>query len=179
MTHELWNGLLSDLLKVVRESNPERMVVVGPAGWNNLSHLTRLELPTDDQRLIVTFHYYSPFPFTHQGAGWVEQGRKWKDIPWSGSDDEREAIAKAMQTAAEWAERENRPLYLGEFGSYHKADMESRRRWTRCVREEAERRGISWAYWEFGAGFGVYDPESDSYREELLNALVPDSDVER
>ncbi len=173
LTYDVWNDLLRDLLTVVRKTNRNRIVIVGPASWNNPSQLPRLELPAGDQRLIVTFHYYSPFPFTHQGAGWVEQGRTWQDIRWAGWAKQRQEIATSMQTAAEWAERENRPLYLGEFGSYHKADMESRVRWTRCVREEAEQRGISWAYWEFAAGFGVYDPAAGGYREELLNALVP------
>jgi endoglucanase len=42
------------------------------------------------------------------------------------------------------------------------------------VREEAEKRGWSWAYWEFGAGFGVYDRTREAYREELLRALIPE-----
>ena len=41
------------------------------------------------------------------------------------------------------------------------------------VREEAEARGISWSYWEFGAGFGVYDRDDEQWNEGLLNALIP------
>ena len=44
--------------------------------------------------------------------------------------------------------------------------------WTTFVRSEIEKRGFSWAYWEFGAGFGVYDREAKVWREELLNALI-------
>ena len=55
--------MLADALPVIRASNPTRMIMVGPASWNNLNHLDRLTLPKDD-RLIVTFHYYSPFEFT-------------------------------------------------------------------------------------------------------------------
>jgi endoglucanase len=33
---------------------------------------------------------------------------------------------------------------------------------------------MSWAYWEFGAGFGVYNPATRQWREELLGALIPD-----
>jgi endoglucanase len=62
---------------------------------------------------------------------------------------------------------------LGEFGAYSKADMQSRVNWTTFVREEAEKRGFSYAYWEFGAGFGVYDREATGWNEGLLRALVP------
>jgi endoglucanase len=42
------------------------------------------------------------------------------------------------------------------------------------VRSEIEKRGFSWAYWEFGAGFGIYDREEKAWREGLLNALLKD-----
>jgi endoglucanase len=51
--------------------------------------------------------------------------------------------------------------------------MDSRVRWTTFVREETEKRGIPWAYWEFAAGFGIYDPDSESFREALTAALIP------
>ena len=63
-------------------------------------------------------------------------------------------------------------MFLGEFGAYREADLESRARWTRFVAREAERLGISWAYWEFCAGFGAYDPKAEAWREALKSALT-------
>jgi endoglucanase len=37
---------------------------------------------------------------------------------------------------------------------------------------EAEKRGFSWAYWEFGSGFGAYDREKKEWRQPLLKALM-------
>ncbi len=65
------------------------------------------------------------------------------------------------------------PLWLGEFGAYNKADMQSRINWTKFVREQAEVRGIPWAYWEFGAEFGVYDRKVQDWNKGLLEALIP------
>jgi len=31
---------------------------------------------------------------------------------------------------------------------------------------------LSWAYWEFSAGFGIYNPVSGTYNTELVNALL-------
>jgi endoglucanase len=83
-------------------------------------------------------------------------------------------IDRAFDQAMAWSETRGVPLWLGEFGAYSTADMDSRARWTAAVREAAEARGFGWAYWEFGAGFGVYDRDARAWREPLLTALIPE-----
>jgi endoglucanase len=84
------------------------------------------------------------------------------------------AVADSLDRAARWSARTGHALYMGEFGAYEKGDYQSRVKWTRVVRQEAERRGIrDWAYWEFGAGFGAYDRDKSAWRQELLAALTP------
>ena len=67
----LWNSLLAEAVDVIRQTNPNRALIVGPVGWNAIDRLPVLQLPDDDQ-LIGTVHFYSPFAFTHQGATWVD-----------------------------------------------------------------------------------------------------------
>jgi endoglucanase len=180
LTDDVWNALLADALGVIRKTNPGRAVIVGPTQWNGLQKLPALRLPKDDRRLIATFHYYLPFHFTHQGAEWSEGSAKWLGTKWTGTADEKKAVTEAFDKAVKWAKAEDRPLYLGEFGAYSKADMESRARWTRYLRDQAEARGMAWAYWEFGSGFGVYDPAMKAWREPLREALVgPDRPTPR
>lgn len=169
-----WNAYARQAIAAVRETNPTRTIVVGPANWNNVSALDDLKLPEDDAHLVVTFHHYGPFQFTHQGAEWVQGSDPWLGTLWEGSEAEKKAIARDLDRAARWAqENGNRHLLLGEFGAYSQADMASRARWTAFVAREAEARGMDWAYWEFCAGFGVYDPDSHVWREPLLKALLP------
>ncbi|MBN1438655.1 MAG: glycoside hydrolase family 5 protein [Anaerolineales bacterium] len=170
-----WNAALAAALAEIRKTNPERIVIAGPVDWNGVYALERLELPEGDRRLIATFHYYNPFPFTHQGAEWVEDSDAWLGTAWTGSAAERQAVRGELRIAAEWGRAHNRPILLGEFGAYDRADMESRARWTAFVAREAEAASFSWAYWEFCAGFGVYDPAAGRWREPLLAALLPDS----
>jgi endoglucanase len=170
---EAWNKLAEEVLQVIRNTNPARMVIIGPGEWNNFSMLDGLKLPENDRRLIITFHYYSPFRFTHQGAEWVGGSDPWLGTTWDGKSWENDAITIDFDRVLTWSQRNARPIYLGEFGAYSKADIESRQRWTSFVARSAEDRGFSWSYWEFGAGFGVYDRENKQWVEPILKALIP------
>jgi endoglucanase len=166
-----WNEVAAKLLATVRKTNPTRPVIIGPPFWNGIWALDKLKLPADPN-VIVTVHLYDPFEFTHQGAPWSEGSEKWKGRKWTGSDAEQAAIRKSLDQAAAWAKKHDRPIFLGEFGAYQEANLESRARWTKFVTAEAEKRGFSWSYWEFCAGFGAYDPAKDEWREPLKAALV-------
>jgi endoglucanase len=166
-----WSEVLPPLLAAVRESNPNRPVIVGPPWWNGIWALPKFKLP-DDPNLIVTVHCYNPFEFTHQGASWAQGSEKWLGMKWTGSEAELKKLRDEFDQADRWAKEHKRPLYLGEFGVYEKADMDSRARWTTAVVAEAEKRGWSWAYWEFAAGFGAFDRTKGEWREPLKQALV-------
>jgi endoglucanase len=174
MTPSVWNELLVEALAVVRESNPDRFVVVGPVFWNSVDYIDTLQLPEDDRRLIATFHYYSPFEFTHQGAEWASGSGAWLGRAWNATNGERFAVSRDLDKALRWSDRNSRPVLLGEFGAYSKAEMDSRARWTDYVAREAEARGFSWAYWEFCSGFGIYDAGKKQWFEPLLQALLPE-----
>jgi endoglucanase len=168
----LWNEYFNAALTTVRETNPMRDVVIGPTFWNAYNVVSSLDVP-DDQHLIVTFHYYLPFQFTHQGAEWVEGSDPWLGTTWDATSEQKSEITSHFDSVAEWAEGKGLHILLGEFGAYSKADMESRVRWTDFVRSEAERHGFAWAYWEFGSSFGIYHPDGHIWHEELLKALIP------
>lgn len=172
LTATLWNEYLAAALAVIRETNPQRGVIIGTAEWGGLGGLNDLVLP-DDSLLIVTIHYYDPFQFTHQGAEWVDGSSAWLGTTWVGTTAQTNAITSALASAAAWAENHNCPILLGEFGSYSKADLDSRILWTTFVRQRAEALGFSWAYWEFCSGFGIYNPDTGQWRTGLRQALIP------
>ncbi len=173
LTQAKWNDALAAVLPVIRASNPHRTLIVGGSEWNNRKMLETLALPKDDRNLIATFHYYEPMALTHQGAEWVSGAAAWAGTTWRGNAAELRALREAFDGVAEWSKREQRPVYLGEFGAYSKADAASRIAWTRAVREHAEARGFAWAYWELAAGFGVLEPRALTWRQPLLSTLVP------
>jgi endoglucanase len=171
LTPTLWNQYLREALAIIREKNPTRTVIVGPAFWNSIDHLSELELPDRDRNLVVTVHYYKPMEFTHQGASWAGQQDK-SGVEW-GSEAEREAVRKDFAKAAAWAKEHDRPVLLGEFGAYDKGPMESRVRYTDAVARTAESFGWSWAYWQFDSDFILWDMKRDAWVEPILHALIP------
>ena len=49
-----------------------------------------------------------------QNVGWVLNGK----LP-----VHKEAIDKDIEAVKEWGDRNNRPMYMGEFGAYSRADL--------------------------------------------------------
>jgi endoglucanase len=173
LTAEKWNGMLAEALAIVRRTHPTRKIVIGPVGWNSINDLDSLQLPEADRNIVVTVHYYSPFQFTHQGAHWTgNDADKWLGTKWTGTPAEQQAVRRDLDRAIAWGVKHRRPIYMGEFGAYSKADMESRARWTRFIADEALERKIGFAYWEFCSGFGAYDSQKSEWHTPLKNALL-------
>ncbi len=147
LSDERWNALFPQILREVRALHPQRPVIVGPSQWNSHANLQNMKLPADDRNLIVTFHYYLPFEFTHQQAEWLGKDAPPAHRPFPAKESEVDMIELHFERAAKWAKEQQRPLYLGEFGAYHKADLPARVAWTKLVRKTAEEHGIDWAYW--------------------------------
>jgi endoglucanase len=169
----VWNSYFPDILDTIRVSNPARNVIIGPGSWNSVYEIPNLVLPDEDTHLIATFHYYEPFQFTHQGADWASGSESWLGTTWTSTGSQRNKIDSDFDKAAVWSLTQHRPVYLGEFGAYSEADQTSRVLWTDYVARQAEARGFGWAYWEFGSGFGIYDPDTRQWRLDLLRALIP------
>ena len=172
LTPEKWNDYFAEALSVIRKTNPQRTVLLGTADWGGLGGISKLLIP-DDQHLILTVHYYNPFQFTHQGAEWTggeadqRLGTKWND-----TEAERQTVINEFSYAIQYSKEHNIPIHVGEFGAYSKADIDSRARWTTFLSRWFEQQGFSWAYWEFSAGFGIYNKNNKTFITPLVDALL-------
>lgn len=172
LTPELWNRQLAETLSIIRASNPTRNVVIGPAMWNTLDVLPLLQLPEADRHIIVTFHYYKPMEFTHQGAAWAgPQYANLSGVTW-GTPEEQKILSQQFDLVKTWSLAHDRPIYLGEFGAYDKAAMSERAKWTTAVRQAAEVRGFAFAWWQFDGDFVLWDHAKPGWVEPILNALI-------
>lgn len=181
----LWNEYFASSLRVIREENPTRGVVVGPCSYNNARKLAQLQLPEDDHNLIVTIHHYWPLNFTMQGETWFRlpwfmrlflgNPKSWPGTTWEDTPRQRAVQKRVFDTAANWAKAHNRPLFVGEFGASATADMPSKVRFARAVRQLCDERGFSWGYWSYGPSFPLYDFRRQQWHGELVEALTTDS----
>jgi endoglucanase len=170
-----WNSLLKQAIAVIRKSNPDRILVAGPAWSNTIDNLKFLQIPKDDRNIIVSVHCYDPIEFTHQGAPWVtwHDANTWMGTKWTGTESQKKAIASKFDIAAAWSKQNNCPVNLGEFGSFNKADMDSRACYTKFLADAAVERGFSFDYWQFDSDFAVYDTKTDTWIKPILESLIP------
>lgn len=177
MTPAVWNAQIKQTLPIIRAFNPVRNIVVGPAMAYAPGLLDKLELPSSDRHIIVTVHYYEPMAFTHQGAPWAPEikytGRSW------GSDADIKQLDATFDSVKAWSITWNRPIWLGEFGAFETAPMESRVRYDSAVARAAEARGFAWCYWQFDKDFVVYDIAKDAWVEPIFNALIPATEAKK
>jgi endoglucanase len=169
---DLWNEYLVEAINLIRETNPNRTLIIGPGNWNGIESLPTLKLPENDRNIIVTVHFYHPMPFTHQGAWWTNEFKDLKEIQWKGTKEEKADVVNKLKVAADWSKMHDRPIFLGEFGAYDKGDMKSRARYTKFVARTAKMYGFSWAYWQFDSDFIVYNIEKESWVKPILKALL-------
>lgn len=163
-----WNDLVSRAVRVIRKTNPTRVLVIGPTIWNSAYGLEQLVLP-HDANLVLTVHSYEPFKFTHQGAEWVSP-----KLPTGVSccdAAQTQTINQLLNTAQNQARAKGYPVFVGEFGAYSTAPLLSRVEYLSTMRQQMAQRGMSWTYWELAAGFGVYDPVQNQFRPEITQAL--------
>jgi endoglucanase len=172
MTAERWNEQIKDTLPIIRATNPTRNVIIGPGNWNGMEFLPKLQLP-DDPHLIVTFHYYHPMDFTHQGASWAPAYTK-LGVAW-GTPADIALLNQELDSVKAWATANKRPILLGEFGTMENGKMADRAAWTSAVARGAEARGFSWAYWQFSNNMMVFDTDKDAWVQPILDALIPAS----
>jgi len=160
------------ILEIIRETNPERWVIYGTGQWGTLDGMLKSK-PPYDPRAMITFHYYSPFEFTHQGASFLEEPRP-TGATW-GTAAERAEIASEFANAARFRDKTGMPLLLGEFGVYADVPLSQRTDWTAFTRQQAEANGFGWCHWGFASAFRTYDQDSDAWISPLREALIPSS----
>ena len=152
----------------IRETNPERLIILGGKDWSNVRSLSSNIVAPDDN-IIYTYHYYDPFDFTHQKATWLG-----KDMPkgtrrWKKSDLAQ--LERDTESVIEFRMATGHPVFVGEFGAYEKIDNKDRVAYVNNVRQSLEANNIPWCLWSFSNTFALYNAQTDVWDDDMMLAL--------
>ena len=194
---EEWRAQAEEIIKAVRTIAPNHTLIVGFHDWNSRSALIDSE-PFADPNIIYTFHYYDPFIFTHQGATWAGEGLaevKEVPFPWSKNvkietpatakgkwveeliknyqkDASSEKIFSDLKAAKDWSEKNNVPIFLGEFGSYSlRSTLEDRCRHAEAIYTALGKLNVPNAWWEWNGGFSMFKKGTNQIADCMRKAI--------
>lgn len=190
-----WNSLSAQLIRELRQTEPERKLIIGSNRWQSVNTFNELTIPGGDPNIILSFHFYNPHPLTHYQAEWTEEKDLNVPIHYPGElieEADFNQLSEAMQklvtpymgtydkTTLESlvlkAEMKTTSLgvqlYCGEFGCYKKTPAADRMEWIRDVVSILKDRHISYSYWEYKAGFGFCDSQGNVIEQEVLDLLT-------
>ena len=122
---EQWQTLSQQLADTIRKADNNHVLIVERVNavkmkWETFNDDQNFFL-INDPNTMYTFHFYSPFKFTHQFATWANLGDGGKYPDETLSEDGNRVRNKAyleteLNRYLAFGKKHNVPLYLGEFG---------------------------------------------------------------
>lgn len=182
-----WNSLYIETVEKIRKIDTERYIVIESNKWGHCDKFVKLKI-LDDDKIIYSFHFYDPILVTHQLAEWTSfyihniyrkkvkyPGRpegikevnsklkkvdkhfsiflKNQDKYWDINE-----LEKIMEPVLRVRDKHKINLLCGEFGVNVKADVITRKNWTRDIIKLFIKHNISYTYWNYkNMDFGIWD----------------------
>ena len=195
---EKWNKIALRAIAKIRENSKDVKILYGGVCNSAISSVKYLAAPPDEN-IVYNFHCYEPLIFTHQSAWWADGMPTDFHIGYPGDVKEymRESakmpcamngpfgeegfmltelspvfFENIFKEAVAYAEKNNVPLYCGEYGCIELAPPEDSLRWLRDINAAFEKFGIGRALWSYKEmNFGLIDEHYSSIFEEMLKVL--------
>ena len=182
MDPKVWENAANSIIAAIRKIDQKRTLIVGASNYNSIYELSRT-VPLNDGNIIYTFHFYEPFFFTHQGATWIGDQVATTGVPfpydkqtfpplspkakntWGETnyyqynrDGNEQSVRDKLQIVKNWALKYNVPLLCGEYGVYNQyADLDSRCRYIKAVRQTLKTMGIPGMLWDYNTNFSIFE----------------------
>jgi len=192
---EEWNSLLAKCFAVVRELEPERVIVIGSNKWQSVNTFDELKVP-NDRNIILSYHFYEPFLLTHFHASWTSlkdytgpvhypgiilTQKEFDDLSdnqkedvkdWVGKEFNKQILIDMLEKPLRKANELNLPLYCGEYGVIKGAPEEDQLRWYADMMAIFDEYNISSANWNYKSGsFGLVNGDG-SVNQDLVETIT-------
>jgi hypothetical protein len=148
------NDLNTRILKIIRATNPTRIVSFSGNSYANSAELLAVAIPDSaDKYLMGYYHSYDPYPFGLNGPGTY------------GSTTDINGTKAKFDQVATWSIRNGIPVTLGEFGFQKACEYNSRMCAYATVVDQGLRHGIPTFAWDDGGNFPIYNRATGSFNE--------------
>ncbi|MBD5157712.1 MAG: glycoside hydrolase family 5 protein [Butyrivibrio sp.] len=122
-------------------SNPYRMLMIPDYAANSAIAMEHLEVPEDDDRIIVSIHAYTPYNFALNANGSAE---------WNNDSDSQD-IDTLMSSIKRLFTDKGIPVIIGEFGAVNKDNAGARAEWLKYYMSAAKEIGVPCFWWDNGS----------------------------
>lgn len=194
---EDWNNLIAKGIEVVRKKEPARKIVVGSNKWQQVHTFPDLKVPEGDTNIILSFHFYDPFIFTHYQTHWsylkdfeaevnypgwtvdtsvysTLEGEMLERIRNDNGYADLKVLEERILIARQVADQLGLPLYCGEFGCYPSTAIDARVRLYSSLMAIFKRHNIAWSHWNYKNDFPVVDAKTLMPIDEIFEVLTAD-----
>ncbi len=142
------------VLSIIRKNNPTRLVIFQGNNWGSSGDLINAAIPDpDDKYLIGSFHSYDPWPFGLEGTGSF------------GTEAQISTLRNKFIAVKNWSDRNNIPVFLGEFACHSGADFMSRMKHYQTYVELSHEYGFCYCSWDDGGNFGIMNRTAGTWKE--------------
>lgn len=155
------NATNKAFIKTIRNSggsNPYRILMIPDYAANSTIALEHLEVPEDDERIVVSVHAYTPYNFALNANGTAEWNNDTQDI------DTLMSKLKTLFTD------KGIPVIIGEFGAVNKDNAEERAQWLKYYMSAAKEIGVPCFWWDNGSFKS--NGENLGFIDRLTNEII-------
>jgi hypothetical protein len=166
MSQQNVNSLNANVLKVIRKTNPTRIVSFSGYEYSDAAQLVSCAIPDpSDKYLIGYYHSYDPWPFGLEGPGTY------------GSPSDIAATKAIFDEVTAWSTKNNIPVVLDEFGYMDSCQYNSRMCAYGTVVSQAISHGVGAFAWDDGGDFPIYNRTTYGFNEikDILIYTTPES----
>ncbi|KKB75567.1 MULTISPECIES: cellulase family glycosylhydrolase [Bacillus] len=156
------NLLNREMLRMIRATggqNAERLVIVGGLEDNKDELLNTFE-PPDDDRIVLTFHYYSPWDYV---SNW------WGRTTWGTSKD-IEDMERDIKPVYETFVAKGYPVIIGEYGTLGANEKYSKRLYHDALVGLAHKYQMVTMWWDNGND--QFDRTTRTWRDPVVKDIV-------
>ena len=145
--------LNAQILKIIRRTNPTRIVSYSGYMWSNSAQLVIAQIPdSSDKYLIGYYHSYDPYPFGLNGGNATNSAII-------------SIIDSEMTQATTWSHKTGIPVVMGEYGFMKGCTYNPRMYAYATVVDQALQHGVSPFAWDDGGDFTISNRSTGTFNE--------------